>query len=358
MLNIIYQLYDNDLDNYVYYKENPEKIPDFLISKIYKPYCSNEQIIQTGIPFSSIINPNIFCNELKCPICFEFPLNPIQCTHCETIFCSYCINKSLKNNQKCPECRSHFEECKIPRKLRNMIELLEFKCIYHGCNKILNIMNYSEHVNNCSKRIKFKCNLCSFIGNGINVYLHALDCGLTIRFCNFCKRNFYNFKFEEHFLKCKKLVVSCLFCKKSFEVFEMEKHFKKCFNVRIMCIKCGYYYDRNGFILHNSNMCLKNQINDLKKNNIELTNKNLNLMDFNLELNNENLELRKTIKNKEKKFEKIKNKLNKLKEKNRKYISVNKVLDLFNNNFLGKKRKNRSFKISIVKLLPIKNEDI
>lgn len=25
MLNIIYQLYDNDLDNYVYYKENPEK---------------------------------------------------------------------------------------------------------------------------------------------------------------------------------------------------------------------------------------------------------------------------------------------------------------------------------------------
>ena len=33
------------------------------------------------------------------------------------------------------------------------------------------------------------------------------------------------------------------------------------------------------------------------------------------------------------------------------------MLDLFNNNFLGKKRKNSTFKISIVKLLPIKNND-
>ena len=162
-----------DIENYSYYKENPEQIPEFLISKIYTPYIPNDQIIQTGIPFSSIINPNIFCNELKCPICFEFPLNPIQCSDCETIFCSYCINKSLKNNKKCPECRGNFEESKIPRKLRNMIELLEFKCIHNGCNKILNILNYSEHVNNCSKRIKFKCNLCSFIGNGNSIFLPA-----------------------------------------------------------------------------------------------------------------------------------------------------------------------------------------
>ena len=232
----MFQLYDKDEENYKFYLENPNLIPEKITSEIYKSFKDKNPLLESGIPFSNIINSNIFCNEFHCPICLEFPLNGISCKKCESIFCYNCINKSLENSIKCPKCRDIFEENKIPRQIRNIFGLLKFKCLF--CEKILDIENYEIHVKDCDKNIKYKCKIknCNFIGNKKDIINHALECSLKIKQCNFCLRNFFSYKFDEHFNQCQKLVVSCLFCKQKVEVYEMKNHFKKCFRVKLNVI--------------------------------------------------------------------------------------------------------------------------
>ena len=57
--------------------------------------------------------------EFECPICLQFPLNPIQCSKCLKILCKTCQRTS-----KCPLCREKFEIKELDRILKNIFEKL------------------------------------------------------------------------------------------------------------------------------------------------------------------------------------------------------------------------------------------
>ena len=42
--------------------------------------------------------------EFECPICINIVDNFTICTSCEKLFCTDCINKSLKRDKRCPMC--------------------------------------------------------------------------------------------------------------------------------------------------------------------------------------------------------------------------------------------------------------
>lgn len=77
-------------------------------------------------------------NDKICSICLEIVLNPVMCSKCENLFCNDCITKFLKNSNKCPN-RCFFIEKEKNRMLKNILDILEFKCFYfkNGCSKII-----------------------------------------------------------------------------------------------------------------------------------------------------------------------------------------------------------------------------
>ena len=62
--------------------------------------------------------------------------NPINCS--DHSFCKECIDKYLKENNKCPICKNNFEY-KINNDIINLLNKLFFKCKFKsdGCNDIL-----------------------------------------------------------------------------------------------------------------------------------------------------------------------------------------------------------------------------
>ena len=50
--------------------------------------------------------------EVECPICLLFPLNPVQCSKCHGLLCKTCQIK-----EECAICRDKFEEKELDRNL-------------------------------------------------------------------------------------------------------------------------------------------------------------------------------------------------------------------------------------------------
>ena len=72
----------------------------------------------------------------NCMICFNIPIEPMECSKCDVLFCKKCIDKYKQNSsysqsKKCPKCRESFEIRSMNRKLKEMtIETLKFE---HRC---------------------------------------------------------------------------------------------------------------------------------------------------------------------------------------------------------------------------------
>ena len=67
--------------------------------------------------------------DFICPICFFVLNNPKSCSDKNNShsFCKKCIDNYLKENKKCPTCKSIFEY-KIKHELNNELNKLKFQC--------------------------------------------------------------------------------------------------------------------------------------------------------------------------------------------------------------------------------------
>ena len=99
--------------------------------------------------------------DLICPICLQLLVNPINCS--EEInshsFCKECIDKYLKEKNKCPICQLNFKYI-ISHKTIDELNSLYFQCVFEkeGCNKIVSYSEYFNHINNCKyNKMKYEC---------------------------------------------------------------------------------------------------------------------------------------------------------------------------------------------------------
>ena len=91
-------------------KEEIKKIFDKLFVFISKAQINKINTKLFYKDFDEIVK------EVECPICLQYPLEPIQCSKCLKIFCEKC-----QINNKCPICRDNFVKKELDRILKNIL---------------------------------------------------------------------------------------------------------------------------------------------------------------------------------------------------------------------------------------------
>ena len=120
-----------------------------------------------------------------------------MCNECENFYCGDCIDHHLLNNKSCPTCRKQFEEKKISRHLKLLLNQIVIKCPLK-CEVNINYENLESHLFICNNAKKiYKCKLCR----------------TEIITKNFEDKN----EILKHNKKCLNIPVICKYCKKEFK---------------------------------------------------------------------------------------------------------------------------------------------
>ena len=177
------------------YKSQKQKIINEEIKYKEPPHPNSINIIRLKLEE----NEKEKINDLLCYSCQNYPLNPISCSECKTIFCKECI----EGNNKCPSCNSIFKEGEISEENKNLYSSIKIFCKYKycGCQEILSKDELINHENNCKNNIG-KCPTCGNEFNYEELYSHINNCNNNERKCNLCG---YKDTYEEYNKTDKKI---------------------------------------------------------------------------------------------------------------------------------------------------------
>ena len=233
--------------------------------------------------------------EVECPICLFFPLNPVQCSKCQKLLCKTCQIK-----KECAICRDKFEEKELDRNLKNILEKLLVKCqncdkyskSFNKVNKI-KVSEYIKHISNCEYS-DYQCLICKKIipHSKQKCLEHAHFCGYRDTSCCYCLKTIKTYLLKEHEMKCGEELVPCEFCESKYERKKIANHKKNLCQMRIVkCNDCKESYKFKDFNAHLKEECKDNQIKYWKTKFEEA--KKVLEEDFNFECNEKNLTIRK-----------------------------------------------------------------
>lgn len=88
--------------------------------------------------------------QFICPICTNVLEDFTSCGGCEGLMCRSCLNQWLSRESTCPLCKDDFEEFKVSRQVRNVLNMCEFTCPY-GCDGSFTYENRKRHFDTCSE---------------------------------------------------------------------------------------------------------------------------------------------------------------------------------------------------------------
>ena len=98
--------------------------------------------------------------QFICPICTNVLEDFTSCGSCEGLLCRSCLNQWLARETSCPLCKVEFEEFKVSRMIRNVLNMCEFACPF-GCNDSFTYENRKRHFDQCSEcSEQQKCPFC------------------------------------------------------------------------------------------------------------------------------------------------------------------------------------------------------
>ena len=200
-------------------KENIKAIFNNLFT-----YTSRDEIDKIDPDyFISALSETI--REYTCFICFQVPLNPIQCASCLKIICKTC-QKSIK----CPFCRKDFQKKELDMFAKNVFESLKLEC--QNCKKYnkegsknLKVSEYLNHIKNCEFS-DYKCLTCNKIifHSKEKCYEHAQKCGFSDSICSYCTKIIKYYLLKEHQFKCGLEKLPCELCLTKIERKKIEDH--------------------------------------------------------------------------------------------------------------------------------------
>ena len=109
------------------------------------------------ISLDDIYNTNEVQNMkelIKCPICLNVLMSPVQCNKCNNCFCKLCINTYEDSKIKCPF-RCEYPIYQENKFVKNVLSILKFKC-KNGCSEIIKYEELEKHYEEDCKKIDFK----------------------------------------------------------------------------------------------------------------------------------------------------------------------------------------------------------
>ena len=144
--------------------------------------------------------------DLHCPICKNFLINPMQCKDCEEIFCHLCISNQKSLYNSCINCSSSsLEIIPAPMKWLKLYSKTQLLCINDQCGEVLCIENAQSHGENCLYR-KIICEKCQEIIIFIDQENHKDNlCKGRLMKCPHegCDVFIEKEELEEHYLQCE-----------------------------------------------------------------------------------------------------------------------------------------------------------
>ena len=96
---------------------------------------------------------------LKCSICLDLVMKPVECQNCSKLFCEECINNWLKNTKQCPNKHSFIKKEKLDDWVNDILKKLFIKCPYKGCNSPYAYTTWRNHTIICVCKSKGYANL-------------------------------------------------------------------------------------------------------------------------------------------------------------------------------------------------------
>ena len=110
----------------------------------------NQSFNQGGHDISRIIDGQMhreLRDSMRCSICLEIPIDPMECENCRNLFCKACITKWQKN---CPfQCPGQLRVRPCSHILKEFIQILQISC--HYCQELVLFSNITEHEEWCKK---------------------------------------------------------------------------------------------------------------------------------------------------------------------------------------------------------------
>ena len=188
-------------------------------------------------------NFSVISENFLCLVCQKLVVSPICCEKCQQFYCNDCLevylSLKIKNERKClgkiynsnKTCYSNLKNiCDlIVKREKQILDEIEIKCEYDGCNKIFIYKDYVKHLNQCQYK-SFKCTECDFISSLENILFHIDKCEEIYVKCNECKIMFKRKNIKEHYEICEEKLRTCNICKENVKLKEFDKHNNtKCF---------------------------------------------------------------------------------------------------------------------------------
>lgn len=129
------------------YKQPPA---NYKVSEETKLILENFEIARGKL----ISNLNTVSPTLQCSICLDLVMTPIECKNCSKLFCKYCIDNWLKNNNECPNKHIFEKKEELDDWILKALGKIYLKCPYKGCNSDYAYKYWKNHVKLCKFKSK------------------------------------------------------------------------------------------------------------------------------------------------------------------------------------------------------------
>lgn len=261
---------------------------NYSISPIIEPKDGIEfDLLLTSVDKSTL-------EIITCPICLNLVWNIIDCGHCGSLFCKYCIDESIsKVNNTCPVCRHAPFETTQNKTIRKIIDKYKLKCPNEPCKENPEYSEYIYHQEKCKFR---KCHCknegCDFESSQNDkekLETHTKVCQYRNIICQYCNKTLKEIAFVNHLNNECSRIVECDDCHQKMKTFEfLGKH------DAVSCLKIQLDYYKNKKKDEQSES-FKNEINKMKIEIDNLKKENLNLIEQNKILSNEKEKLKEDV---------------------------------------------------------------
>ncbi|TNV73127.1 hypothetical protein FGO68_gene11884 [Halteria grandinella] len=202
---------------------------------------------------------------VTCIICLMVLSEPLECSKCQSQFCSDCITDfkgSLKKQWKGEECPLRCKPLKTQKShkfVNSLLLELKIDCPNAGCTDIVNYVLGGKHQKECPHEI-VRCSgkpACIFELKRMLISEHEEGCMHVTRKCPYCEEAVPNPSYQNHVeSKCLKAPRVCQLCEGTYPRDVLRKHMvTECAQYPVECRHCLKEQVRKDIADHEQN-CL------------------------------------------------------------------------------------------------------
>ena len=98
--------------------QNYNEDPNYKVSEGTKLILNNSEILRGKL----ISNTQTISPTLKCAICTDLVMTPVECETCSKLFCKYCIDEWLKKSNECPNKHQFVKKEELDKWVKDILQ--------------------------------------------------------------------------------------------------------------------------------------------------------------------------------------------------------------------------------------------